>query len=173
MIWVEVKVFQLFFVLYQNCAENRKRGKQGEKKTFLVKVSRVSKSLLLLSKDRAPTLLPRASLIGSPSANMLPCALTLTKTDRLERHTTHGASRCQLTLQEQYRKNSADYVKHGSVAYSWLCFFGSRLYFFHHENNMWLKRKFTATSTNVRHVWPIWSACHDFYFERSCSHAAA
>lgn len=95
---------------------------------FLVKVSRVSTSLPLLSKDRAPTLLPRASLIGSLSANMLPCALTLTKTDRFKPRTTHGAFGCQLTLQEQYKKNSADYVKHSSVAYSWLCFFASRLF---------------------------------------------
>lgn len=27
-----------------------------------------------------------------------------------------------------------------------------------------------ATSTNVWHLWPIWSACHDFYSERSCLH---
>lgn len=69
----------------------RKTEKQEEKRRFLVKVSRVSMSPLLLREDRAPTLLPRASLIGSLSANMLPCALTLTKTDRLERHTAAGS----------------------------------------------------------------------------------
>lgn len=71
-------------------------GQEKGKKTHSLKVSEVCTSVLLLSRDRAPTL-SRGSLIGWLSADMLPCELMVTKT---EHHTAHGASDCCFTLPE-------------------------------------------------------------------------
>ncbi len=60
----------------------------------MLKVSEVCTSQLLLSEDRAPTMLSGGALIGWLTANMLPCEFMVTKRNRLKHHKTHGASEC-------------------------------------------------------------------------------
>jgi len=58
-----------------------KSNRSRDKFTHFLTVIGMCISLLLLSKDSAPTLFSRGSLIGWLTANMLPCEVMLTKTD--------------------------------------------------------------------------------------------